>query len=508
MDYDLIAERLHELERKVLLALKKNDSQNSSELINSTSLDEASINRALLWLSSKKLINVNEEIKELIVLDVNGEKYVKEGLPEKRFAMLVSKGVNSLSDLRSELSKDEFNISIGVLKSNDYIEIKKGIVSLTKKGIKWLKSESSEEKVLKSLINGPVERDKFDDKIIKSLLSRKRVIKEELRVIRTAKLTSDGLRVADKVRIEDLIGQLTPEILLNKSWVGKKFRKYDLTAPSPRVFRGKKGILSYMKSKIRQIFLDMGFTEMKGDFLESSFWNFDALYQPQGHPAREMHDTFFVKEPYKSALPSPELVNRVAKTHEDGWKTGSRGWGYEWDAEIASTNVLRTHTTGVSVKTIASLTKNDLPAKFFSLDKVFRNETLDYKHLFQFHQVEGIIIDQNATFRDLLGMLSLFFKRLGFNKVRFRPGYFPYTEMSVEPEVFHPVKKEWMELGGAGMFRPEVVKPLIGFEVPVLAWGLGFERLVLDMYNLSDVRDIYPDDINKLRNQSCFTRRL
>jgi len=511
MSFEDVADRLHELERKVLLSLKAKDSQTSEELVNSTKLDEASVNRALLWLGSKKLINVKEEVLELVSLDVNGKVYVNDGLPEKRFIKLVLQGIDSLADLRNNLNKDEFNVSIGLLKAKGFIRIKKGKIEVSKDGAKWFKKTSNVEKLLAKLAKGVIASSDFskdEKKVVVELMARKQVIKTELKTIRTASLSSDGKKVLKFVKLESLIGQLTPKVLSGGSWHDKSFRKYDLKAPSPRVFRGKKGMHSLMMAKIRRIFLNMGFTEMKGDFLESSFWNFDALYQPQDHPAREMHDTFFIKEPHSGPLPNTELVKRVARTHENGWTTGSSGWGYDWSESIASKYVLRTHTTGVSAKTLSKLTEADLPAKFFSLDSVFRHETVDYKHLFQFHQVEGIIVDPDANFRNLLGMLSLFFKQLGFEKVRFRPGYFPYTEMSVEPEVFHPVKKDWMELGGAGIFRPEVVKPLMGIDVPVLAWGIGFERPIMDVFGLKDIRDIYSDDINKLRELSGFTKRF
>ncbi|MFA5405742.1 MAG: phenylalanine--tRNA ligase subunit alpha [Candidatus Nanoarchaeia archaeon] len=510
MDYAGVAERLHELERKVLLALKSHD-LDVNGAIKATGLDEASVNRALLWLKSKSLIKVDESVNELVALDVNGETYIKDGLPEKRFVNLVIHKVNSLADLRGNLDKDEFNVSIGLLKSNNFISINAGVVSVTKDGLKWFKKSNVDEELLLKLSSGPlIVRDLSKDlrASAKSLLSRKRVVKTELVTTRLASLSRDGQRVVKFVKLEDLIGQLTPEVITNGSWKATSFRKYDLAAPSPRVFHGRKSLYASMRAKIRRIFLDMGFTEMSGHLLESSFWNFDALYQPQDHPAREMHDTFFIKEPYTSPLPEKELVRRVARTHEDGWTTGSKGWGYDWSEDIAMTNVLRTHTTGVSAQTISRLTKDDLPAKFFSVDSVFRNETIDYKHLFQFNQVEGIIVDPDANFKNLLGMLTLFFNKLGFEKVRFRPGYFPYTELSVEPEVFHPIKKEWMELGGAGIFRPEVIKPLTGLDVPVLAWGIGFERPMMDVFGLSDIRQIYSDDINVLRNQSSFTRRF
>ncbi|HLE06447.1 MAG TPA: phenylalanine--tRNA ligase subunit alpha [Candidatus Nanoarchaeia archaeon] len=511
MDYDSVADRLHELERKVLLALKDKDSQTSDSLVKTAGIDESSVNRALLWLSSKALISVKEDVTELYALDVNGKTYVDTGLPEKRFLKLVSGGVSSLDKLRESLSKDEFNVSIGLLKSNKFITVDAGVITLTRDGESFLKKESDDEKLLKLLSSGPVgfnDLSKDLKKVAADLVKRKEVVKTELKTIRTSSLTRDGKSVLKFVKMESLLGQVTPELITNGSWKESSFRKYDLKAPSPRVFRGKKSLASVMMAKFRRIFLDMGFTEMSGPLLESSFWNFDSLYQPQGHPAREMQDTFFIKEPYTSPLPSKELVRRVAKTHEDGWTTGSKGWRYSWSEDVASTNVLRTHTTGVSAMTLSKLTKEDLPSKFFSLGTVFRNETLDYKHLFQFHQLEGIIVDPDASFRDLLGVLKLFFNKLGFEKVRFRPGYFPYTEMSVEPEVLHPVKKTWMELGGAGMMRPEVVKPLLGFEVPVLAWGLSFERPLMDMFGLKDIRDIYSDNIDVLRKLSAFTRRF
>jgi len=511
MDYEDVAERLHELERKVLLALKVRDRQTSLALMVTACIDESSVNRALLWLSSKDLISVKEEVKELLALDVNGEAYLKKGLPEKRFLQLIQQGVGSLGELRDSLGKDEFNVSIGLLKSNGYIVIEKGVLKVTGAGSKWFKSETDTERLLKTFTAGPVAL-KALNKDLKAaagtLTSRKRVVKTELKTVRTASITSDGKKALKFVKIESLIGQLTPEMLVSGSWKQGSFRKYDLKAPSPRVFHGKKSLPSYMMSKIRRVFLDMGFSEMSGNIMETSFWNFDALFTPQDHPAREMQDTFFIKEPYTGSLPSKELVKRVARTHENGWTTGSRGWGSDWKEEVAATNVLRTHTTGVSARTLSRLTEDDLPAKFFSLDTVFRNETLDYKHLFQFHQVEGIIVDPSANFKGLLGILKLFFNRLGFEKARFRPGYYPYTEMSVEPEVFHPIKKEWMALGGAGMFRPEVVKPLMGVEVPVLAWGLSFERPIMDMFAINDMRDIYSDDINVLRKMTGFTRRF
>ena len=239
----------------------------------------------------------------------------------------------------------------------------------------------------------------------------------------------------------------------------------------------------------------MGFTESNGDILASAFWNFDSLFQPQDHAAREMQDTFYVKNPIECDLPNDDLVKAVAKTHEDGGNTNSTGWHYDWDIDVAKQSVLRTHTTGISTR---YLYDNEPPIKMFSVGRVFRRETITYKHLPEFHQVEGIVAAEDISFQNLLGILKEFYKKLGF-PVRFRPAYFPYTYLSCECEIWLEEKQAWIELGGAGMFRPEVLEPL-GIDVPVLAFGLGIERLAMVRYDISDIRMLYKSDIKWLRN--------
>jgi phenylalanyl-tRNA synthetase alpha chain len=247
----------------------------------------------------------------------------------------------------------------------------------------------------------------------------------------------------------------------------------------------------------------MGFKEMTEDLVVSSFWNFDALFTAQDHPVREMQDTFFINK--KEELPDKELIKRVKKSHETGVE-GSTGWQYSWDEEEAKKLVLRTHTTCISAQTLNKLKLKDLPQKFFALGKCFRNETVDWSHGFEFNQTEGIVVDKNANFRHLLGYLQQFFKKMGFEKVRFRPGYFPYTEPSVEIDVWNSEKKVWLELGGAGIFRPEVVVPLLGQNIPVLAWGPGFDRILMDYYEIKDLRELYKNDITKLRRMKFWMK--
>jgi phenylalanyl-tRNA synthetase alpha chain len=301
-----------------------------------------------------------------------------------------------------------------------------------------------------------------------------------------------------------LIEEVTPETI--KTWKrGKKFRKYDTNSEVPILYGGKKHFVNKTIEKGKRIWLDMGFKEMKSTFVQTSFWNFDALFTAQDHPVRDLHDTFFIKG-FDGQLPENKIVNRVKQAHEKG-VAGSKGWQYSWSEKESKKVVLRTHTTCLSAKTLASIdVKKDLPTKFFAIGKCFRNETLDWSHGFEFNQTEGIVVDKNANFRNLLGYLKEFAKKMGFTKIRIQPAYFPYTEPSVEGAVWHEEKKEWVEVLAAGIFRPEVTEPLLGEPVPVLAWGPGFDRLMLFAYNMSDIRKIYENDIKDLRQKKVLIR--
>jgi phenylalanyl-tRNA synthetase alpha chain len=281
-------------------------------------------------------------------------------------------------------------------------------------------------------------------------------------------------------------------MLLSGSWKEAAFRPYDVSAPAEIPSPAKRHAISRLRARIGRIFTDMGFDEMEGPEAQSAFWNFDALFQPQDHPARELADTFYLKE----SLPLPddaELVSRIKKVHE-------KCWGGAWSELVAKKGVLRTHTTAVSASYLYSECRNNEPKKYFSIGKVYRNEATDYKHLAEFFQVEGIVVWEGATFRDLLGLLREFYRKLGFDKIRFQPSYFPYTEPSLEVSVYFEKKRQWLELGGAGIFRPEVSIPLCD-RYPVLAWGLSLERPLMLLSEMEDIRDFYRGNAGWLRKQ-------
>ena len=310
-------------------------------------------------------------------------------------------------------------------------------------------------------------------------------------------LTQAGETVVAKgLELKEEVAQLTTTLIRSGRWQSVDFRPYDTKAFAPLVRPGKRHVLSAYIERIRRIFLSMGFTEIQGDFIQSAFWNFDALFQPQDHPARDQLDTFYLRRPSRMPLPSEDVVQRVADAHETGGGTGSRGWRYRWDRGEAERAVLRSHTTPITLKFLAD--HPDPPQKAFIIGRNFRPDAVDWKHLPEFHQVEGVVMEEGANLAQLLGLIEEFYRRLGFTRVKFRPGYFPYTEPSMEPEGQLPDGR-WMELGGSGIFRPEVAEPL-GLKAPVLAWGLGLERVVMAIEGLADIRNLYWSDLDWLRD--------
>jgi len=502
MEIDGIIATLHTYERKVLPIL--NETCRFEDIAAKTGLQKVEVMRALQWLQNKKLVRINKELQEQVVLDENGIKYKKDGLPEVKFLEQIEEK-STLEDIEKSfgLSKQELSISLGILKSKGAIEIKKEkgiVVQITDIGKRLLKNGFPEEEFIKK--NFPLnssELKDLDKLAFENLRKRNKIIKHHIVKIIEASPTELGEKIIDHgISEEEVIDRLTPEVIKSGSWKSTKLRSYDVKINVPNISGGRLHFVTQATQYIKRIWLDMGFREMQGNLVQTSFWDLDALFVPQDHPARDMQDTFYVKDPKYGKLPK-DIVRKVKASHENGFVTGSKGWQYKWSEEMAKENLLRTHNTVLSARTIAKLKKEDLPAKFFSVGKVFRNETLSWKSLFEFIQVEGIVVDPNANFKHLKGYLKEFFAKMGFPDVRVRPGSFPYTSPSAEVDVWHPKKNRWMELGGSGIFRPEVVKPLLGFECPVLAWGLGLERTIMEYYNITDLRDIYSNDIKKLR---------
>ena len=498
---DVIA-KLHPLERKVLPVLK--ESKDFLNIVSKTGLKDVEVMRALQWLQNKGLITTKEEIKEVINLDKNGEKYKKEGLPEKRLIEVISdeKFIDSVVLFnKAKLSKEEENVCLGVLKKNSAILIsKEGNKLLLKRTPSWkffVEKLGLEEEFLRKKF--PTEIKKLSDEekaAFENLKARKEIIKACLLKLKTVELTEIGGKIAKENIKGDFIDRLTPEMLRIGNWKDKKFRSFDVVINVPEIFSGKKQHYRRFLEEVRQKFMSLGFVEMDGPIVESDFWDMDALFMPQFHSARDIHQAYYIKEP-KFAKLDKKLVENVKKSHENGFGTGSKGWQYKFDSERTKRNLLRTQGTACSARMLASKDLQ-IPAKYFALVRCFRYDVIDATHLPDFNQVEGIVLEEGLNLRHLFGLLQMFAKEFAeTDEIKLVPGYFPFTEPSVELRAKHPVLG-WIELGGAGILRPELTKPL-GVRVPVLAWGLGIDRIAMFKLGIKDIRELFSHDLNTLR---------
>ena len=455
---------LHIYEKKVLKELEANPQATPEEIAENADMDIKAVMSAAGSLASKDIIEVEKDVEEEISLSDAGRAYANNGLPERKILdVLVEKRSIHMKDLAdaSGLDKKEANIAIGWLRRKNWAQIDKGEVKLTENGLDFKSKLGSDEELLNRLTEAKnVVKTTLGDGLLdgfKKLNDRKNILTVKKNTSHSFKLLDKGEAILNEgFTIQEQATQLTHQQLKDGEWKNLQYRPYDINAEAPVVFAGKKHPLRVIIDEIRDIFLDMGFVEDKGEYVESAFWNFDSLFQPQDHAAREMQDTFYLKNPLTCDLPDVDLVKLTAETHETGADTGSIGWQYDWSEDIARQSVLRTHTTGISTK---HLFEHEPPIKMFSVGRVFRRETFDYKHLPEFHQVEGLVCGEGISYQNLLGVLKEFYKKLGF-EVRFRPAYFPYTYLSTETEIYLEEKESWIELGGAGMFRPEVLKPL------------------------------------------------
>ena len=460
--------------------------------------DVGSVAKAALWLKSKGLVEVEEKVRRRASLGDEGREYASEGLPERRLVNLLKSrgGEAPLNEAKAALG-DRFQIGLMWAKRNGWIEIARGedgpVIRLREEP-----GETLEEHALRVLADGPRYLEELPGELREACLRLAQrpgvvVIEEEREhILRPARALMELPR--EELEAEE-VTRLTRELLASGRWRKVRFSRFDVRAPTPPSFTAKRHPLQQLIKLVREAFIEMGFEEIRGPMVELAFWNFDALFQPQDHPARDMHDTFYLKEPSTGDLPE-RFVEPVRRAHEDGGGTGSIGWRYAWSREEASKLILRTHTTATTIRYLAE--HPEPPVKVFSVDRIFRNERVDWKHLAEFHQIEGIVMDEGVCFRDLLGLIKEFYSRLGLREVRFRPSYFPYTEPSAEAIVYLKDKGVWLELIGMGIFRPEVTLPL-GVKHRVLAWGGGLERLALALFDLDDIRAFYINDLRWIR---------
>jgi phenylalanyl-tRNA synthetase alpha chain len=462
-----LSQVLHPIEKQIIKSLKEKSNQTPENLTESTKLSIDQIRRGMEWLKLKGLAEIKETEKISLKLGANGLDAIKNGLPERKIVNEIKDHPKSFEEIRN-LLKSEFNAGIANAKKNNWIQIEskedKNTISL-----KGDVSVSADEKIIKFIGENEKLKNEIEDlDALSSLKKRPDFIIENITKSKTISLT-------EKAKEIDL--ESSSEAI-------------DVEAKVPSTHAARIHPLKETINEIREIFVSLGFSEVLGNLSQSSFWNFDALFTPQDHPAREMQDTFYIKDIKAGKFASSKQITNVSRSHKLGWR-------YDWNISEAQKMVLRTHTTCVTIKHLADNKLDE--ARIFSLGRVFRNEKVSYKHLAEFNQVEGVVIGNTVTLRDLMGLQEEFYRRIGLTKIKFWPTFFPYTEPSLQSMVYNDRLGKWIELFGMGIFRPEVTKPL-GISKPVLAWGGGIERIAMLKYGVDDVREFYNNNLNWLRS--------
>lgn len=499
----------------ILQAMQANDEIPARTLASKLEMDYIMVMAGVNELKEHGLGDFTEEEIVEYQLTEEGQDYAKNLLPESRlFKFIVQNEMRqvSLNELRDKAEKElslkdkMFFISVNHMRKAMWVSQTNidGIPTLV---VLKQEFEEKEEQALLELINdsGVINKEDIPGNLQEyiEVLKKRTLITEKKYTRRLLKLTREGKAIKEKdISSVKEVTRLTREHIKTGDWRNVSFKAYDVGKPGPAIAPGRINPLVEIINKVREIFYSMGFMEIRGPIVESAFFNFDALFQPQDHPAREMHDTFYLEKPGSARLPGKKYVKRVSEVHENGGNTGSTGWGYTWDKKVAQQTVLRTHTTATTVRQLGKAIQQGvpLPLKVFSVDRVYRNEKVDRSHLAEFMQVEGIIIGDNVNLGDLRGTLVEFYKKMGFDRIITRPGFFPYTEPSMEISVYSEELESWMEIGGSGIFRPEVCEPW-GIKEPtrVLAWGQGLERIAMLRLKRKDIRDLYKNPLSWLR---------
>jgi phenylalanyl-tRNA synthetase alpha chain len=461
-----LSQVFHDIEKKIITSLKENPIQTPETLEKSTQLLPDQIRRGIEWLKLKNFAIVDESKSSTLSLGKNGLDSFEKGLPERRLLNLVKNGPRKLSDLQKELGFI-FGPAMGLCRKNNWIETSSDQIIL-----KTTPSILPGEKTLQQIGSGKLSKGELDTIDLNELLKRPDFIVEDIIKSKKISLTNS----AKSIDVSNISGAI------------------DVEAKVPELFVARTHPLKDTIDEIREIFVTLGFSEILGNMTQSSFWNFDALFTPQDHPARELQDTFFLDGISAKKIGTAEQIRKVSDSHKKNWR-------YQWDINEARKMVLRTHTTCVTIKHLAENKPDE--ARIFSLGRVFRNEKVSYKHLVEFNQIEGIVVGKDANLRNLMGIQREFYKRIGITKIKFWPTFFPYTEPSLQTMVYNEKLGKWIELFGMGIFRSEVTKPL-GITKPVLAWGGGIERIAMLKYDLDDVREFYNNNLGWLRsNTKC-----
>ncbi len=455
---------------------------------------------AVLWavegLKKEGLVEVTKVESEKAEISSEGARYTSEGLPEER---LLERIVSSKVKVGS--LNDEERIGLQWAKKKGYLTIESGVLKITAKGKDAGKMKDPDREALESLKgNGGeiAELGKGREQQISNLKARKLISVKKKEIVAEVSITGKGLKKLKETGEDESIRSLDKGMITKGTWKGRKFSEYDVEVDVDREEVAVRHPLRNLMNEIRAAYLGLGFSEVSGPIIEPAFRVFDALFMPQDHPARDVQDTFYLKHPSSIPIADKEYMERVKKEHTSAWKQ-------EWSEAEAERAVLRTHATSVSgryVNEIAKGLKNgkdyQFPLKLFSIGRVFRNENIDYKHLTDYYNIDGIIIGKRLMLSHLFSTMIDFFGAMGI-EVKFKPAYFPFVEPGVEMYGYSEVANEWIEIGGSGILRSQVTG-IDRRSVNVLAWGIGMERILLmKKGNIESITELYGNSIGWLR---------
>ena len=488
---------------EILKLVEQTNKINSLEVAEKFKTDHQTIVGYLKSLDTMEKIKIDQQEKKFFTLLADGQEIVKNGSPENIFMKFVLTNMNNKkqikqSDIKGKVTKEAETRGFSTAMKLKLITFdnKEGLITV----VKDFNPEDDLARVqLTKISNDSSNMNVLEDKIIKELTKGKLIKQEAIKYFIAVKGSDFSVDVTKKE------ADLTTELIALDKYKSHQFKKFNYNAMGQDVNNGSLHPLLRVRTQFREIMLELGFQEMPtNNFVESSFWNFDALFQPQQHPARDAHDTYFLTNPKSSEKIKnmyPDYLEKVKKVHEEGGY-GSLGWRYKFSEEETFKNILRTHTTAVSTRMLFSLAEEYkktgvfTPKKCFSIDRVFRNETLDRTHLCEFHQIEGVLADYNLGLGHLIGTIEDFFLKFGITKLRFKPAYNPYTEPSMEIFSYHEEMKKWVEIGNSGIFRPEMLAPMgLPENVSVLAWGLSLERPTMIHYKYSSIKKLFGEEV-------------
>lgn len=492
--------KLPEAQLAVLEAASANEAQPIDQLAEKTDLDSTTATGAAFALEDDGLVSVTERTETTATLTEEGREYAESSLPEIKLYKAV--GTDGETDLGSALDAaaldgPQVDIALSNYARKGYGKIDSGDIVVNTDADP---DNDSERAALAALSAGESVE---DESTLDRLADRGLVAREET-TIREVTLTDAGVTaLMEGVEVAETVGQVTPELLTTGEWRDVEFAEYNVEADAERVDGGRIHPLRQTAERVKDVLVGMGFCEMDGPHADAEFWINDCLFMPQDHPARTHWDQFALSTPAKIDDLPEELVDGVKRAHLEG--VGENGDGYHspWDEDVARTLSLRGHTTSLSARYLSDLAVGDLepPQRYFSVEKVYRNDTLDATHLLEFFQIEGWVMAEDLSVRDLMGTFTEFYEQFGITDLQFKPTYNPYTEPSFELFGEHPTTGELVEIGNSGLFRPEMLEPL-GVECDVMAWGLALERLLMLTHGYEEIRDVHGTlvDLDFLRN--------